>query len=142
MIGQHDVTGPIDYLVVEFPGNQFNGEVAPAIIDLIAAGTVRVLDLAFVAKDAAGDVAALEFEDLPVEHVGPLAGIEQFLVDLVTEEDIAAVAADLAPNSSALMIIWENAWAAPFVAAVQGSGGEVVASGRIPAAQILAALEH
>lgn len=126
--------------MVEFPGNQFNGNVLPALTDLIARGTVRVLDLAFVTKDADGSVAYGELEDLPDADVGPLKGLGAFLADLVTEDDLAAAAAELAPNSSAAMIVWENTWAAPFAQAVRESGGEVMASGRIPATEILDAL--
>jgi hypothetical protein len=133
-----DTLGPIDYIVLEFPGNKFNGQVLPALTDLIARGTVRILDLAFISKDADGSVAFGELEDL--DDIGPLQGMSAFLADLVAEEDLAAAAEELKPNSTAVVIIWENTWAAPFVAAVRGSNGEVVASGRLAAADVIDAL--
>jgi Family of unknown function (DUF6325) len=132
-----DMLGPIDYVVVEFPGNRFNGQVLPALTRLIADGTVRVLDLAFVTKDADGALAYGEIADVDNGEVEPLKGLEGFLADVLSEEDLAAAAAELSPNSSAAMIVWENTWAAPFVHAVRGSGGEVIASGRIPADTVL-----
>jgi hypothetical protein len=134
-----EVLGPIDYLVVEFPGNKFNGEVLPALTDLIARGLVRVLDLAFVAKDEDGTVVIGEIEDL-ADELGPLCELSTFLADLVTEVDLEAAGEMLAPNSTAAVIVWENTWAAPFVAAVRGSAGEVVASGRLAGADVLAAI--
>lgn len=134
-----EVLGPIDYLVVEFPGNKFNGEVLPALTDLIARGLVRVLDLAFVAKDEDGTVVIGEIEDL-ADELGPLCELSTFLADLVTEEDLESAGEMLAPNSTAAVIVWENTWAAPFVAAVRGSAGEVVASGRLAGADVLAAI--
>ncbi len=133
--------GPVDYLVIEFPGNRFNGEIVPALTDLIARGLVRVLDMAFVRKDADGAVEILEIEELPDDELGGLGGLQPFLVDLVNEDDLLAMAEVLAPDSSAGIIVWENTWAAPFATAVRDSGGEVVASGRIPLGEILAALE-
>jgi uncharacterized membrane protein len=131
--------GPIDFVLLEFPGNKFNGEVLPALVDLIAAGTVRILDLAFVAKDDSGEVVFGEIEDL--EDLGPISGLGAFLSDLISDEDLAGAAEDMPPNSSALLLVWENTWAAPFVGAVRGSGGEVVASGRLASSDVLAALE-
>jgi len=131
--------GPIDYLVVEFPGNQFNGGVLPALTDLIARGLVRVLDLALVSKADDGTVTMGEIEDLG-DEIGRLSELADFLTDLVTEEDLEAAAEVLEPNSTAAIIVWENTWAVPFVAAVAGSGGEVIASGRLVAADVLNAL--
>jgi uncharacterized membrane protein len=133
-----DGIGPIDFVLLEFPGNKFNGEVLPSLVSLIAAGTVRVLDLAFIAKDETGEVAFGELEDL--DDVG-VAGLGAFLSDLISEEDLASAAEDLPNNSSALMIVWENTWAVPFIDAVRGSGGDVVASGRLASSDVLAALE-
>jgi hypothetical protein len=133
-----DALGPIDYLMVEFPGNKFNGQVLPALTDLIARGIVRILDLAFMTKDADGSVAFGELEDL--DDIGPLQGLSAFLADVVSEEDLAAAAKELPANSSAVVIVWENTWAAPFAKAVLDSGGEVVASGRLAGSDVLDAL--
>ncbi len=132
-----DALGPIDFLVVEFPGNRFDGRIVPALVDLIARGLVRVLDLAFVARDASGALTMAEIVDLDAADLGPLQGLGGFLTDLVSEEDLLAAGAELAPESSAAVIIWENTWAAPFATAVRASGGEVVASGRLPADEVL-----
>ncbi|HYZ98834.1 MAG TPA: DUF6325 family protein [Acidimicrobiales bacterium] len=137
MTDTSDMLGPIDYLVVEFPGNKFNGQILPALTRLIAHGTVRVLDLAFVTKDADGVVSYGEIEDLDDDEVGSLKGLSAFLADVVSEEDLAVAAAELSPNSSAALIVWENTWAAPFAHAVRGSGGELIASGRLPASAVL-----
>lgn len=135
-----DLLGPIDYAVIEFEGNRFNGEVIPALTRLIAQGTVRVLDIAFVLKDGEGSVVYGEIEDLG-DEIGPLAELADFLANIVTEEDLAAAAEELPPNSSAVLIVWENTWAAPFVRAVRASGGELVASGRVPANELLELLD-
>lgn len=133
-----DQLGPIDYTVIEFPGSQFNGKVIPALNDLIAAGLVRILDVAFVAKTDDGDVVVAELEDLA--DLGPLAGLAGFLSDLLAEEDLMEVAAEMEPGNSAALLIWENRWAVPFIEAVRGSGGEFVASGRLAGAAVLDAL--
>lgn len=140
MTDTSDTLGPIDYLVVEFPGNRFDGKILPALTRLIADGTVRVLDLAFVAKGADGTVSYGEIEDLDDEEVGPLKDLSAFLADVVSEEDLAVAAGELAPDSSAALIVWENTWATPFADAVRSSGGEVIASGRLPATAVLDAL--
>ena len=127
--------GPIDYLVVEFPGSQFNGRVLPALTDLIAGGMVRILDLAFVAKDDSGDVLIAELEDL--DDLGGLEGIGQFLSDLIAEEDLLAAGEVLEPGSSAAVLVWENTWAVPFARAVRESGGEVIASGRLAGVDVV-----
>lgn len=133
-----DQLGPIDYTVIEFPGSQFNGTVIPALNDLIAAGLVRILDVAFVARTDDGDVVVAELEDLG--DLGPLAGLAGFLSDLLAEEDLMEVAAEMEPGNSAALLIWENRWAVPFIEAVRGSGGEFVASGRLAGAAVLEAL--
>ena len=138
-VTDNQTLGPIDFVLLEFPGNKFNGEVLPALVDLLATGAIRVLDLAFIAKDESGDAVFGELEDL--EDLGPISGLGAFLSDLISEEDLAGAAADLPANSSALMIVWENAWAVPFITAVRGSGGDVVASGRLASSDVLAALE-
>src|SRR6187397_1246780 len=120
-VTDNQTLGPIDFLLVEFPGNKFNGEVLPTLVDLIATGSVRILDLAFIAKDESGDAVFGELED--VEDLGPISGLGAFLSDLISEEDLTSAAEDLPANSSALMIVWENTWAIPFINAVRGSGG-------------------
>lgn len=132
--------GPIDYLLVEWPGRQPNGEVAPHLVDLVDRGLIRILDLVFVAKDEEGNVAALELADLGGE-VAELAIFEGAASGLLGDEDIEEAGGVLEPGTSAALLLFENTWAAPFVAAVRRSGGELVASGRIPAEDLLVALD-
>lgn len=132
--------GPIDYILVEWPGRQPNGEVAPHLVDLVDRGLIRILDLAFIAKDEAGAVAALEVADLGGE-VTELAIFEGASSGLLGDDDIEEAAAALEPGTSAALLVFENTWAAPFAAAVRRSGGQLVASGRIPVQAVLAALD-
>jgi hypothetical protein len=136
-----DELGPVDWIVVEFPGSKFNGEIAPALQDLVQRGTVRVLDLLMLKKDEDGSLEAFELSDLDPSEVGELRAYEKNLAMLLSEDDVTAVAAAVEPGSSAAVLVWENLWAAPFASAVRRSGGQLVASGRIPIQALLAALE-
>jgi hypothetical protein len=134
--------GPVDVLVVEFPGNKFNGSIAPALRDLVVSGTVRVLDLLFVYKDADGAVGSVELaglgpelDPLFVDLDGQLGG------GLLDAEDVAVAAQRLEPNSSAALLVWENTWAAPFVSALRSADAQVVDQARVPADAVLAALQ-
>ena len=121
--------GPVEYVVIEFPGNQFNGEVAPALARLVESGTVRIIDLVFVIKAPNGNVASFEYDELDgvtFDEVDGDAG------GMLSDDDIAAIAEDMSDNSSALLILFEDLWAAEFAGAVRASGGELVAGGRIP----------
>ncbi|MBN9622581.1 MAG: DUF1269 domain-containing protein [Actinobacteria bacterium] len=128
--------GPIDYLVVEWPGQQPNGELAPLLVDLVDRGLIRILDLIFMVKDADGSVEVLELGELPA--LAELAGVSTGLID---DEDLEEAASVLEPGTSAGLLLYENSWAAPFATAVRRTGGQMVASGRIPIQDILAALE-
>jgi uncharacterized membrane protein len=132
--------GPIDYLLVEWPGRQPNGEVAPHLIDLVERGLIRILDLAFVAKDEDGTVAGIELADLG-DGAAELEAFEGASSGLISDDDLTEAAAALEPGTSAALLVFENTWAAPFAAAVRRSGGQLVASGRIPVADIEAALD-
>lgn len=132
--------GPIDYILVEWPGRQPNGEVAPHLVDLVERGVIRILDLAFVTKDEDGSVAGLELSDLG-DGAGELEVFEGASSGLLGDDDLTEAAAALEPGTSAAILVFENTWAAPFVAAVRRSGGQLVASGRIPADDVLAALD-
>ncbi len=137
-----DELGPIDYVVVEFPGNRFNGELTPALVDLIRNGLVRIIDLVFIHKDADGTVTAVELEDAEAEEAGMLAGLECDVPGLLADEDVDKVAELLELNSSAALLVWENVWAAPFAGAIRRAGGELVASGRIPLADMLDSIDE
>jgi len=132
--------GPIDYILVEWPGRQPNGEVAPHLVDLVDRGLIRILDLAFVAKDEDGTVAGLELADLG-DGAAELEVFEGASSGLLSDDDLTEAAAALEPGTSAALLVFENTWAAPFAAAVRRSGGQLVASGRIPAEDVLAALD-
>jgi hypothetical protein len=136
-----DELGPVDWIVVEFPGSKFNGEIAPTIRDLVQRGLIRVLDLLILKKDADGSLEAFEISDLDPSEVGDLRSYEAQLAMLLSEDDVTAVANAVEPGSSAAVLVWENLWAAPFASAVRRTGGQLVASGRIPIQAILAAIE-
>jgi hypothetical protein len=136
-----DELGPVDWIVVEFPGSKFNGQIAPALLDLVQRGLVRVLDLLVLKKDADGTLEAFELSDLDQGEIGELRTYESELAMLLSEEDVTSLAAAIEPGSSAGVLVWENTWAAPFASAVRRSGGQLVASGRIPIQALLAAIE-
>ena len=137
-----DELGPVDYIVVEFPGSKFNGEIAPALGDLVERGTIKVLDIVFVKKDADGTLEGLEMSDLDPGELGEIEKLEVDIAHLLSEDDIVNVAEAIEPGSSAAILVWENAWAAPFASAVRRAGGQLVASGRIPIQALIAAVEH
>ncbi len=132
--------GPIDYLLVEWPGRQPNGEVAPHVIDLVDRGLIRVLDLAVITKADDGSVASLEISDLG-DAVAEFAAFEGASSGLLSEDDHSEAAEALEPGTTAALLVYENRWAAPFATAVRRSGGQLVASGRIPVQAVLAALD-
>lgn len=136
-----DELGPVDWIVVEFPGSRFNGEIAPALRDLVQRELIRVLDLLILKKDQDGSLEAFELSDLDPSEAGELRSYEQELAMLLSEDDVTAVAAAIEPGSSAAVLVWENTWAAPFASAVRRAGGQLVASGRIPIQAMLAAIE-
>ena len=136
-----DELGPVDWIVVEFPGSKFNGEIAPALADLVERDLIRVLDLLILKKESDGTLEAFELSDLDEAEIGGLRSHEAELAMLLGEEDVNAVAAAVEPGSSAAVLVWENTWAAPFGSAVRRAGGQLVASGRIPIQALLAAVE-
>ncbi|MGA7687933.1 MAG: DUF6325 family protein [Jiangellales bacterium] len=134
-------TGPIDYLVVEFPGNQMTGEGLPLLLDLEQRGIISILDLVFIKKELDGSVAGVALRDL-ADGWGPeLALFEGAASGLLADEDLAEAATAVEPGSSAGVLVYENRWAAPFAAALRRGGAQLVASGRIPINAVLAALE-
>jgi hypothetical protein len=138
-----DELGPVDYLVVEFPADRadFSGEMAAELVALVKRGVVRVLDLLFLRKNADGSVEGFESHDFGDGELGELRALETELAMLLAEEDIESIGAAMEPGSVAAVLVWENAWAAPFGSAVRRSGGQLVASGRIPIQALAAALE-
>lgn len=122
--------GPVEYIIVGFPGNRFNGEIAPELGKLVESGTIRILDLVFITKDAEGEVHAMEYEDH--DDVALFNALEGDVGGLISSEDIEYAATELEPNSSAALLIWEDLWAAPFVDALRGSGGVLIEGSRVP----------
>ena len=137
---QLEELGPIDYVVLEWPNQQPTGEAAPLILDAVDRGIIRILDFALLAKDSDGSVATLELSDLPGDGLG-FSDFEGASSGLIGDEDLQEAAELLEPGTSAAVIIWENRWAAPIATALRRSGGQLVASGRIPVQGILAALD-
>jgi hypothetical protein len=129
--------GPVDYVLVEWPGRQPTGEALPYLVDLVDRGLIRIIDLAFIAKGEDGSVAIAEVADLGDE----IAVFEGASSGLLHDDDIAQAGDVLEPGTSAALLVYENTWAAPFASAVRRSGGQLVASGRIPADDFLAALD-
>lgn len=132
--------GPVDYILVEWPGRQPNGEVAPHLVDLVERGLIRILDLAFIARDVDGTIRGLEIADVGGE-VAELSVFEGASSGLLSQEDLDEAGGVLEPGTSAALLVFENTWAAPFAVAVRRSGGQLVSSGRIPVQAILAALD-
>jgi hypothetical protein len=133
--------GPVDYIVVEFPAgaSHFTGEMASELAALVDAGTIRVLDVLVLQKDDDGNVEALEIEDL--DELDEFRAIETELAEILAAEDVEHLAAAMEPGTVAGVLIWENTWAAPFASAARRSGGQLVASGRIPVQALLASFE-
>jgi uncharacterized membrane protein len=133
--------GPVDYAVIAFPGNQFRGEIAPALADLVEAGTIRIIDIAFVAKTADGETAAFELTEIDPEVREALESIGVEVNGLFNEDDLMDAAAGLEPNSSAALLVWENVWARKVAQAMRDAGGVMVAFERIPHEVVQAARE-
>jgi hypothetical protein len=135
-----DQMGPIDYLLVEWPGRQPTGEALPYLVDLVDRGIIRILDLDFLAKGEDGSVAGIEISELgdQVEEIKVFDGASS---GLLSDEDRAEAGEALEPGTSAALLVYENRWAGPFAAAVRRSGGQLVANGRIPVQAFLAALD-
>ena len=134
--------GPVQYLIVAFPGNRFKGEIAPALADLVEAGTIRIIDIAFAAKDADGNTAAFELADLDPEVRQGLENIGATTGGLFNEEDLMAAAEELDPDTSAALLVWEDVWAARVADAMRDAGGVLYDFGRIPHEVVQAARDY
>ena len=136
-----DQLGPVDYVVVEFPAgaSNFTGEMAEELVRLVNSGTIRLIDVLILTKNDDGTVDATELSD--IEELGELQALEAQLAELLAEEDVEHLAAAMDPGTTAGILIWENLWAAPFAAAARRSGGQLIATGRIPIQAIIATIE-
>jgi hypothetical protein len=133
-----DAIGPVDVALIRFAGNEFNGDVAPALAELHDSGIVRIIDLAFVRKELDGTASFVELEDADVSDAFKGVYADQF--DLLNDEDLTAMADALEAGASALVVVWENSWAARLASAVRGSHGTLVAQERIPRENVLRAI--
>jgi hypothetical protein len=133
--------GPVEYLIVAFPGNQFKGEIVPALAELVESGRIRIIDLAFVLRDADGAVVTAELGDLDSDVFKAFDALSPETLGLLNEEDLAAAAEELEPNSSAALLVWEDVWATKLRDAILNAGGEVLDLERLPYEVVQAAVE-
>ena len=133
--------GPVDYAIVAFPGNRFRGEIAPAIADLVEAGTIRIIDIAFVGKDQDGNAVAMELTELDPDVQQGLENMGIEVSGLFNEDDLMDAADGLEPNSSAALLVWENVWARNVTQAMRDAGAELIAFERLPHEVVQAARE-
>jgi uncharacterized membrane protein len=124
--------GPVEYMIVAFPGNKFRGEIAPALADLVESETIRIIDLAFVGKDPDGNVVAFELNDLDDDVQEKINSLDPQRGGLLNDDDLMAAAEELEPNSSAALLVWEDLWAAKVAQAIRDADGVVLDIERIP----------
>lgn len=138
----HEALGPIDLVVIGYrPDAPMTGEAVPLLLDLVDRGIIRVLDVLFITKQADGTFAGFDATDLTAHGVGDFAAFEGASSGLLGDDDVALAAEAIEPGSAAVMIVYENRWAAPFAAAVRRNGGEVIATARIGVEDLMAALD-
>lgn len=133
-----DVHGPIDFVLLEFPRDRLTGEASKALLDLVERDVIRLYDLLVISKDQDGSVSVLEVG----EAAPAFAAFAGARSGLLGDDDVQEAAAAMAPNTVAALIVYENAWAIPFVAAARNSGGDLIASARVPATDVMKALEE
>jgi hypothetical protein len=133
--------GPVEYMIVAFPGNQFKGEIVPALQELVDAGTINIIDLAFVIKDGEGNMAALEAGDLDSDVGSAFAKLGGVNGGLLNQDDLEAAAEELEPNSSAALLVWEDVWATKLRDAIVNAGGELLDLERLPGEVVQAAVD-
>ena len=134
--------GPIEYMVVGFPGNKFSGEIAPALAELVESGTVRIIDLTFISKDENGEVNAFELNDMEPVFQEALRSAGATEGNLLSEDDVRDVAEGLDPNQSAALLVWEDLWAARFTQALRNADGVLLDLQRVPHDVATAAREY
>lgn len=132
--------GPVEFLLVEFPGSQFKGNIVPALKELVDAGIIRILDLVFVEKASDGSVVAVELTDTDSEVAAAFEALDGDVAGLLSEEDLELAAEELSAGSSAALLVWENVWASRLVHALRQADGKLLANDRIPADIVNAAI--
>jgi Family of unknown function (DUF6325) len=131
--------GPVDYMTVAFPGNEFKGEIAPALADLVESGTIRIIDLAFVGKSQSGEVVAFELTDIDPEVQKGFEKLGIEVTGLFNEDDLMSIGERLEPNMSAALLLWENVWARDVAQKMRDAGGVLLDFQRLPHAVVQAA---
>jgi uncharacterized membrane protein len=134
------IAAPVEIAVLEFPGSKFNGQIVPALAELVNDGIVRIIDLALITKDEDGTVTSLELSDLGEDDAAAFDDLEGEVSGLLSEDDLMTTGEALSAGSSALVIVWEDSWARRLVEAVRGSGGRLVAHDRLDADSVDEAL--
>ena len=122
--------GPVEYLILGFPGNKFTGQIVPELSKLLDSGLIRIIDLTFISKDSAGNITVVEYD--AVEELAAFAGLDAEVGGILSDEDVAHAALSLEPNSSAALLIWEDTWATPFAEAVRKANGVILEGARVP----------
>lgn len=140
-MNDNDVHGPIDFILLEFAGKELKGEVAAAVMDLVERDIVRIFDLLVIAKEEDGTFSGLELQDLSADELGGFQAFTGARSGLLGDEDLAEAAEALSPGTIAALIVYENTWARPFVRAARDAGGQLVASARLPAEDVMEALD-
>jgi hypothetical protein len=142
MEAHEEEVGPVDIIVIGYPaGSPMTGEAADILVGLVDAGIVRILDAMFVAKDESGEVSGFEAKGLDDKNVGSFEVFDGASSGMLGDEDIASAGEVLEPGEAAVIIVYENRWAAPFAAAVMRNGGQLLASRRITVPEVIAALD-
>jgi hypothetical protein len=140
--GHEQELGPIDVVVIGYPaGAPMTGEAVPILLDLVDRGIVRILDALFVRKDADGTFSGFDIADLDQDSIGDLTAFAGATTGLLNDDDVALAAAEIEPGTAAVMLVYENRWAAPFVAAVRRNGGVPIAFERIGVQDVITALD-
>jgi len=140
-LGDLEESGPVDFLVVELPTDRATGTAAfPYLVDLVDRGIVRVLDLVVIRREDDGSVVAVSLEELDDGSSG-LAVFAGAQSGLLGDDDLSEAANAVEPGRTAVVLVYENSWAAPFATALRRNGAQLVASGRIPVQAILASLD-
>jgi hypothetical protein len=139
---QTEVHGPVDFVLLEFTGDRLTGRAAQELLNLVDRGIIRLYDVAILGKDADGEPYGLDLAEAARERLGGFADLGWTSSGLLSSEDLAEAATALEPGTLAALIVYENTWAIPFVAAARESGGELVAGARIPAQDVMDALDR
>jgi uncharacterized membrane protein len=124
--------GPVEYVVIGFPGNRFKGEIVPALAELVDNDVIRIIDVAFIKKDAEGNTTMLEYDTLDDVLAFGFADVDGEAGGVLNDEDLDLAAETLEPDSSAALILWEHRWAARVAQAIRDAGGRIIAGERVP----------